>query len=150
VQGGGSMSILPEQTIDVNIVIENTSETNELPIPKEYAWDFEKNDFILKDGKFIIVEKNEAIKIWIWKALNTTRYRYLAYTWNYGNELEELIGKSLSRSAIESEAKRYVEEALMINPYIQGIENFNVEFDESIMHVSFTSRTLYGEVDIGV
>ncbi|AZV57920.1 DUF2634 domain-containing protein [Clostridium sp. AWRP] len=144
------MSILPNQTVDINTVIESTTQSDNLPIPKEYGWDFEKNEFILKDGKFIVVEGNEAIKIWIWKVLNTPRYRYLAYTLNYGNQIEELIEKSLSRSVIESEAKRYVEEALSINPYIQEIESFSIEFEGSRAVINFTAKTLYGEVDISV
>lgn len=144
------MSILPSQTIDISTIVDSTATAATLPLFKEYAWDFENNDFLLKDGKFVVVEGIEALKIWIWKALNTQRYRYLAYTWNYGHELENLVGKGLSNSVIKSEAQRFIQEALLINPYITDIANINVKIDDSKFTLSFTANTVYGEVDISV
>ena len=55
--------------------------TSDLPTPKEYAWDFENDCFLYDaDGRLKIVEGDEAIKIWIYKALSTERFRYLAYS----------------------------------------------------------------------
>ena len=38
-------------------------------------------------------DKLDAMKQVIYKILNTERYRYYIYSWNYGIELEELFGK---------------------------------------------------------
>ena len=47
---------------------------------REFAWDFERNDFIRDDnGQYIILEGNAALKVWIYKCLMTERYRYRAY-----------------------------------------------------------------------
>jgi hypothetical protein len=142
--------IFPQINIPIDTIIQQTIQSNTLPMFKEYAWDFKNNDFLLQDGKFVIVEGKEALKIWIWKALNTARYRYLAYTWNYGNELESLIGKGLSRSAVKSEAQRYIEESLSINSYITAVTNVSFSQDGSKFKISFTANTVYGEVDIVV
>lgn len=125
-------------------------QTQELPTPKEYAWDFENNDFILKDGRFVVVEGLEAIKIWIYKTLQTPRFRYAIYSDDYGHDLEDLIGSDFSKSAIESEVKRMIYEALMVNPYIEGIENIEVTFDGDILGISCIVITPYGEVNINV
>lgn len=142
------MSIFP--FLDGDIQIENSLQSNELSIPKEYAWDFENNDFILKDGRFVIVEGLEAIKIWIYKTLKIQRYRYLAYSWNYGHELENLIGSTFTKQAIQSEAKRYLEEALLINPYIKAIKDLKAEIVGDALKLDFTVATDYGEVSINV
>lgn len=142
------MSIFPEETT-LSSVIEETLEKQELPLFKEYAYDLKENKFVYENGRNVIVEGNEALKIWIYKALKTPRYRYLGYSWNYGNELEEeLIGKSLTKGIIESEGKRLIEECLLANPYILSIDNFNIEIDGNIITLSFRANTIYGEVNM--
>ncbi len=121
-----------------------------LPVPKEYAWDFQRGDFIREDGKIVAVEGREAIKLWIYKALHTTRYRWPVYSWNYGSELETLIGTSYSHAATQSEAKRYVGECLLVNPYIKGIKDLHTSFQEEKLNITFTAVTDYGEVMIHV
>lgn len=144
------MSILPQFDTSVETIITDTTSSEELPIPVEYAWDFDNNDFLLNNGKFVMVKGLDAIKIWIWKALKTSRYKYTAYSWNYGHELETLIGQGFSIASLKSEAERLVKEALMINPYITGITNMDISFNESILKTSFTVKTPYGEVNINV
>ena len=89
-----------------------------------------------------------AVKVWIWKALHTARYRYGAYTWDYGNELEELIGSDVSDELKQSEAIRYVKEALEICPYIERVEQVKVNFEDSTFTMSCKVQTKYGEVEI--
>lgn len=144
------MSILPDLNSVINTVIGNTAQAATLPMFKEYAWDYDNNDFLLNDGKTQIIEGLEALKVWIWKALQTPRYRYLAYTWNYGQELENLIGQELSPSVVQSEAKRYLEEALTINPYITGITDASFTQEGSKFNANFTVKTIYGEVSMSV
>ena len=71
--------------------------TVELPVFKELAFDFNTGQLLTNGGKYYYVEKNEAIKIWIWKALFTSRYTYLAYSTDYGNEIYTLIGRYLNK-----------------------------------------------------
>ncbi|OOM80945.1 DUF2634 domain-containing protein [Clostridium sp. BL-8] len=122
----------------------------EANIPREYAWDFEKNDFQLKDGKFQIVEGIEALKIWIWKALKTSRYTYPIYSDNYGQELDKLIGEGLSKSLAESEAKRLTLECLKDNEHILSIRSFSVDKSNDVLSITFTAITDCGEVTIDV
>ncbi|WP_080965307.1 DUF2634 domain-containing protein [Clostridium novyi] len=145
------MSILPNDTEILDKAIqETTQEGEELPLCKEYAWDFDKNKFILENGKFKVVEGNEALKVWIWKALKTERYRHLAYSWNYGHELHSLVGKGLSNAALKLEVERYIKEALLINPYLKDIYNLNITIEGAKLDIDFTVSTIYGEVNISV
>ena len=47
--------------------------TGSLPMFREYAYDFANNCLLLKDGQTYLVEGNEALRIWIFKALATDR-----------------------------------------------------------------------------
>lgn len=144
-------NILPEtNSILANVVASFPEEEAEVSIPKEYAWDFEKNDFKLKDGKFQIVEGTEALKIWIWKALKTSKFTYPIYSDAYGQELEKMVGKGLSKSLAESEAKRLTLECLKENEHILSIKNFKVNKVNDILNITFTAITDCGEVIIDV
>ncbi|WP_459480248.1 DUF2634 domain-containing protein [Clostridium saccharoperbutylacetonicum] len=144
-------SVLPKANLNLSTVIASFSDKQiEVTMPKEYAWDFDKNDFKLKDGKFQIVEGIEALKIWIWKALKTSRLTYPIYSSTYGQEIEKLVGKGLSKSLIESEAKRLTLECLKENEHILNIKNFKVSKEKDLLNISFTTVTDCGEVIIDV
>jgi len=146
------VSIFPTFTDeDIKVIeeVENELNTNE-EILREYAWDFQKNEFILKDGKFVVVEGLEALNIWIRKALITERYRYLAYTTDYGSEIESLVGKNYSKELTKSEIKRFLKEALEINPHIKGISDIDVLSYKDKITVNFKVETDLGEVKVSV
>ena len=85
-------SIFPSFVEEVKAIEQNKNNT--LPVAKEIAIDFSTGNPIIKNGDFVIVEKNEAIKVWCYYALKIAKGRFLAFTNNYGSELEEkLIGK---------------------------------------------------------
>ena len=117
------MSIFPFMDPEQFEIQEEIGE--EIITPKEWAWDFEECDFKMKDGKMYIVEGTEAIKIWIWKIFQTPRYRYIIYSWDYGHELEDLIGQGGSDLFIKSEAERFIREAIWptLNGYVQDIKD---------------------------
>lgn len=124
----------------------NTSTTT--TTVKEYAWNFENNDFLLVDGKFQIVEGVEALKVWIWKALRTPNSVYSVYSSSYGSRKDDLVGKGYSSSLIESEAQRIVWECISYNSHITGIKDFSVDMVDDILTVSFTAITDQGEVTV--
>lgn len=134
--------------IDMEPIEENQSE--DLELYKEIAWDFENNIPLIKDGDFIILEGNEALKVWIFKAIHINRYEYIIYTWDYGNELESLIGKGYSKELIYAESKRYLEECLLVNEYIKSVEGIEVEFKERALSLNFRVVTVYGELEVSV
>ncbi len=124
--------------------------SNNLPVYKECAWDFVKDEAIFVDGSPKIVYKNEAIKVWIYKAIKTNRYQHEIYSWDYGCEIESLIGKGFEFGFIKSETKRYIEEALLINPYISKINKIDVEFNKDVLTAYVDLETVYGRLDIYV
>lgn len=120
--------------------------TNELPIYRELAFNFDTGQLKTKGGHYYYVEKNEAIKVWIWKALFASRYTYLAYSINYGNEIYTLIGRYLEKQLLYSELKRMIEEALLCNPYIVSLSDFDIIREGAKVICNFSVNTVYGNV----
>lgn len=125
----------------------DASRGNDLPMFREYAYDYEKNRLLLRDGQTYLVEGNEALRIWIFKALVTARFRYIAYDSDYGSEIDTLIGR-VNSSVILPELKRFIIEALMVNPYIEELSNFKFEQSGSGVRVEFDCTTVYGKEQI--
>ncbi|HAU5024105.1 TPA: DUF2634 domain-containing protein [Clostridioides difficile] len=124
--------------------------TEELPIFREVAWDFEKDEPILEKGDFKIIEKKEALKVWIYKCIKTNRYEHEIYSLEYGTEFSELIGQKYTKGLTESEASRFIKEALLINPYILEVSVRSANFNRDILSANVKVSTIYGEVEINV
>jgi hypothetical protein len=137
------MSLFPFISNIDEIKVDNT-----FPMYKEVAWDFKNNIPILENGDFKIIEGNNAIKVWIYKALLTPRYSYSIYSWNYGSELMDLIGKAYTPSLTKEEAKRYIKEALLINPYILEVTVVDTSFNNGVLSADIKLLTIYGESEV--
>lgn len=87
----------------------------------------------------------EAMKQAIYKILNTERYQYVMYSWNYGIELLDLYGEPVSYVCPELE--RRIREALTWDDRIQTVDNFefNISKKGEIL-VTFTAHTVFGDV----
>lgn len=121
-----------------------------LELYKEVKWDLGRNIPVFKNGSPVIVSGKEAVLVWAWKALHTPRFRYEIYTWNYGNEVEALIGQPYTEEVKQSEAARYVRECLLVNPYITDVSDINVSFEGETLRINCRIQTIYGEVGLNV
>lgn len=89
----------------------------------------------------------EAMKQAIYKILNTERYSYSIYSWNYGIELKDLFGKP--KNFCKSELKRRIKEALIQDERILDVNAFSFEDKKRReLAVTFTANTIYGDVNI--
>lgn len=124
---------------------ETISDDKKLPLFREYAYDFDQNCLKTRGGQTYLVERDEALKIWLYHALRVARYRYAAHSHEYGNELEELVGTAGNREILESEIARYIKEAVMACPYIQEISDFSFFWGSgSGCTASFKVTSIYG------
>ena len=139
------MSLFPFVTYKEDMVKDNS-----FPLYREIAWDFKRDIPILENGDFKIVEGNEAIKVWVYKALLVPRYNYSIYSWNYGSELMDLIGKAYTPSLTKEEAKRYIKEALLINPYILEVTVVDTSFNNGLLSADIKIVTIYGESEVTI
>lgn len=111
-------------------------------VPREYGIDFRTGQLTGRT-----VEGKEAVRVWIWLALQVPRYRHYIYTWDYGHEFEDLIGQAYSEEYTEAEARRMTEECLLVNGDIRGITGFAVSMSRDTLNISFTVDTVYGDIE---
>lgn len=135
------MSILP--TFIQAQIADQAQMTNVIEMPKEYGIDF-------KTGQLTgeIVEGIEAIKVWIWMCLHTQRFRYPLYSWDYGADLEQYIGQTVTEEFLNADCEDEIREALLVNPYITGIEDFETTFENGRLLLSFTAVTKFGNTEV--
>lgn len=138
------MSIFPM----IQPAADESSQTQALPLAQEVAWDYENDVPIYRRGEPVTVTGKEAVKVWIWNAILTERYRYEIYSWAYGSEFHSLIGQAYTPNLKTAEAPRFLKECLLVNPYITAVNNITVEFAGSRLTVTGTAMTVYGEVPI--
>ena len=99
------------------------------------------------DNKMIIgnADKQLAMKQVIYKILNTERYQYIIYSWNYGIELKDLFGMPVSYVCCEVQDR--IKEALTQDDRINDVIDFDYSFPaKGVIHVSFTVKTIFGDV----
>lgn len=130
---------------------DDSTDTDDLPLLTEYAWDFEQDKFLYDgNGHHIIVTGQEALKVWIYKALKTERYEHEAYSWSYGIELKPFIGKVMSVEERYSELQRVIKECLMVSPYIKSIDKVDFSHDGSLVTCQISLTSVYGQVILDV
>lgn len=91
------------------------------------------------------VDGKDAVRQAIYCILNTERYDWLIYSWNYGVELKDLFGKPIG--LVRSKIKKRIKEALMQDDRIQGVDAFSFEVSGRKLSVMFTVHTQYGDVE---
>ena len=87
----------------------------------------------------------EAMKHVIFKILNTERYEYPIYSWDYGVELKDLIGRPMSY--VLPELERVITEALEADDRIDSVDNFEFEVNKNKVSVTFTVHTIFGDLE---
>jgi len=109
----------------------------------EYAYDFENNELLTRNGEHYYVYGNEAMKIWIYKCMLTDRFRYSAYTDRFGTEVYTLIGEVISTKLKEAEVKRYITEAIMVHPFMVSINKMILKTVKSGLYVDVYYTTVF-------
>ena len=119
----------------------NITDTS-IPLLKEYAWDFDKDEIILdKNGKFIIVEGVEALKVRNYLSLKIYKNRFFIYKNKVGTKLKDLIGKSINYVSLHVEEMLY--EAIVDNIYVTDIDNLEINYVNGKVVVTFDVINIY-------
>lgn len=122
------------------------TEGEELPTLTEYAFDFELLDFKLdENGQMYTVERNEALKVWLYFALLTERYKYRANSSDYGTEIDRMMGLNVSNGIKRAELERTIKEAILICPYVKSIKSLTVENNDGLVTVEVEVESVYNK-----
>lgn len=106
---------------------------------KTYKLDFTTG----RIGGFI--DETEALQQAVHKAIITARERFLIYTDEYGCELEDLIGSSVTKAFIETDIPRVIEEALVYDDRIDSINDLAITAVGDTVTISFSITDSNGE-----
>jgi len=92
------------------------------------------------------VDKLEAMKQVVFKILNTERYDYIIYSWNYGIELKDLFGMPVDYVCAELTDR--ITEALVQDDRIDSVTDFDFSFPKKgEILVTFTVHTIFGDIE---
>ena len=86
----------------------------------------------------------ETMKQAVSKILQTERYRYAVYDWNYGIELEGLYGMGVSY--VIPELKKRIEEALLADDRVTAVTDFSFAQEKNSVTAAFMVHTIFGEM----
>lgn len=109
---------------------------------KTYALDINSGDI---KG---MVDGIEAIKQFCIKTIHTARFRHVVYSFNYGCEIDDLIGLDLSEEFLKSELIRMVQEALEYDDRIDKVHSFDIKTEIDNIYIIFTVDTVEGQITI--
>ena len=134
---------------ETNGLIESEEIFLEEPSSKTYLIDFDKKCLCISsdegDDKGFIDEL-KAMEQAVYCILNTERYEYVIYSWDYGSELQDVIG--MDTDIVLSEIERRVTEALMADSRILSVDNFNFETNKREVTCTFSVSTIYGDLEM--
>lgn len=131
------MSILP------SVEVPNFETENRISLPsKTYSLDIDTGDI---GGK---IEGLAAIKQAILKVINTSRFKYPIYSYDYGCEIHDLIGMDLTDGFLMSELERMIKEAVEYDDRVDKVHSFNITTNRDNIYISFQVDTVEGELTI--
>lgn len=130
-----------DNAIEVPFEYEDLLQTQE---SRTYAMDFRHK----RISGFI--EDKEAIMQAIWKILSTRRFVHLIYDDQYGLDVMNRINVGLTQQYLDSDVPKMVEEALLADDRITGVDNFSYEIipPGDSVQMEFTAYTIYGDVEV--
>lgn len=118
--------------------------------------DIERNSLTYKNKTYKIDFKNktisgyidelEAVKQTIYSILSSERYEYLIYSFDYGVELQDLIGEDMLY--VKADIHRRVEEALKQDDRVVSVDNPQITAEGDCLYYRATVTTIYGDLEV--
>lgn len=129
-------------SVEVTTIDETADAAVSGTIGRSLKFDYEKNEFVIEDGKNVEPSKIDAIKQWIELFIRTEVEKYKIYTPAFGVDLRDLIGYRLPRGYQVAEIMRRINEGILTKcPDVVSVSDWN--FDKGTF--SFTVKTNTGE-----
>lgn len=121
-----------------------TDEIEEIEYPTE-TYKVEVRNEVEEDRINGYTDDLDAIRQTIYLILNTERYTFPIYSWDYGIELVDLIGQPTPY--VMAEIPRRVEEALTQDERILEVKDFEFEINKKKLHTTFVVVTQSGDIE---
>ncbi len=130
-------------------LIESEEIVFEEPSSKTYLIDFDQKCLRLsfdEGDSNGFIDDLKAMEQAVFCMLNTERYEHLIYSWDYGSELQDIIG--MDTDIVLSEIERRVTEALMEDSRILSVDDFDFETNKKEVVCTFSVSTIYGDLEM--
>lgn len=88
-------------------------------------------------------DRLEAMRQAVYLILNTERYKYPIYNWQYGIELLDLIGQQMTY--VIPTLRQRITDALMQDDRILQVTDFEFEQNRNKLHCKCLVNTIYGD-----
>jgi len=98
----------------------------------------------LKDRLKGFTDDIEALKQTIYFILNTERYDYLIYDWDYGFQIKDLIGQN-PKDILQTIQMR-ISDALIQDTRITEVSNFSFDVIKNKVKTTFTIKSIFGDL----
>ena len=143
-------NLLPIGYEDEIVTAEELGKKSPIGYRSGVAFDYVNGDF-QRDGMYKMLSCNgiESWKSWIINCIQTERYKHLAYSSNFGIELDQVF-RAKSRDEAESILTREISEAIMADPYKRTEYIEDIEFDWITPDTVVVSVTVQGIEDVTV
>lgn len=125
--------MIPQDVISVDLTLDEEAETS-----LTYK--------TTKDNIQGYTDNIDALQQAIYKELSTEKYEHVIYDFDYGIELESLIGKD--PIYVKIELKRRIQECLLKDERIETVDNFTFSTSGDSLLCSFDVVSIYGEIEI--
>lgn len=136
IQGLPDMPDFEDMTSSVATGVNSSNPTN-MNYGLSYKFDFDKNQFVIEDGKPVELSTVDAIKQWITLCLKTQFEEFKSYYFtNFGVDTGTLFGlkkKDYKIGRVEEE----IANALLQNEYITNVTNFSESYDKNTITINF-------------
>lgn len=121
------------------------------PLLEEWAFDFDAMQFkVDENGMPYSVQRNEALKIWLYWAVTTEKARWRANSRSYGAELERMIGMPVTTAVKSSELKRTIREAVEQCEYVKNVVRIDVALVDGVVTATVEVRSIYDNEVVSV
>ncbi|MCI9127239.1 MAG: DUF2634 domain-containing protein [Eubacterium sp.] len=130
-------------------LIESEEIVFEEPSSKTYLIDFDQKCLRLsfdEGDSNGFIDDLKAMEQAVFCMLNTERYEHLIYSWDYGSELQDIIG--MDTDIVLSEIERRVTETLMEDSRILSVDDFDFETNKKEVVCTFSVSTIYGDLEM--
>lgn len=87
----------------------------------------------------------EAMKQAIYKVLNTMRYEHIIYSWDYGFDVNGIIGQD--ERYVRASLERKIEDALLQDERVKGVSEFEFERVKDGLLVRFVVNSVFGKIE---
>ena len=123
-------NLLPEGYENEVVLDEDLVQRGPIGYRNGIAFDYKNEDF-MRDGMNKLLDSDgiESWKSWCINCLNTQRYAHLAYSSDFGIDIDKVF-KAGSRDEVESILTREITEAILADPYQRA--NY-IEDDRSLL-----------------